>query len=114
MFLAEIALIAIPAAMLRSGAIRQQPARNFPVLLALSVGGMLYRYTPTTIAFQPGPGYHYFPSVPELLIAIGYIALPIAGYLFTVKRFAILPATVEMARLTQRRTTMTPKEHQAA
>jgi Ni/Fe-hydrogenase subunit HybB-like protein len=37
--------------------------------------------------------------VPELLISIGFIALAVMGYLFTVKRFAILPATLEMSVL---------------
>jgi len=96
-FLAETVMIAVPAMMLRSRSLRESPARVFPVLCVLSVGGMLYRYTPTTIAFRPGAGYHYFPSVPELLISIGFIALAVMGYLFTVKRFAILPATLEMS-----------------
>jgi Ni/Fe-hydrogenase subunit HybB-like protein len=110
-FLAEMLLIAVPAILLRRRAVREDPARAFPVLSALCIGGMLYRYAPTTIAFMPGPGYHYFPSVTELLIGIGFIALPIVGYLFTVKRFAILPATLEMALLTDRK--QTPKENAA-
>ena len=98
-FLIESALIAIPAVMLRSKPLRHDPPRAFVMLAVLTLGGMLYRYTPTTIAFRPGFGYHYFPSVPELLISMGFIALAMTGYLFTVKRFAILPATLEMSVL---------------
>ena len=65
--------------------------------MVLILGGMLYRYTPTTIAFMPNPGYRYFPSLSEILISCGFIALAVVGYLFTVKRFAILPATYEMS-----------------
>jgi Ni/Fe-hydrogenase subunit HybB-like protein len=98
-FLAESLLIAVPALMLRSKPLRQDPSRAFAMLGVLALGGLLYRYTPTTIAFRPGVGYHYFPSVPELLISIGFIALAMIGYLFTVKHFAILPATLEMSVL---------------
>jgi Ni/Fe-hydrogenase subunit HybB-like protein len=98
-FLTETALIAVPALALRSANLRLQPANSFPLLTVLCLGGLLYRYTPTTIAFQPGEGYHYFPAVPELAISIGLIALAVVGYLFTVKRFAILPATLEMSLL---------------
>ena len=97
LFLIETLMIAAPAMMLRSQSLRETPGKAFPVLCVLTLGGMLYRYTPTTIAFRPGAGYHYFPSVPELLISIGFIALAVIGYLFTVKRFAILPATLEMS-----------------
>jgi Ni/Fe-hydrogenase subunit HybB-like protein len=58
---------------------------------------MVYRYAPTTLAFMPGSGYRYFPSVIELLISMGFMALGVIGYLFTVKNFPILPATLEMS-----------------
>jgi Ni/Fe-hydrogenase subunit HybB-like protein len=96
-FLAEATLIGVPAIALRSASARLDPSTSFSLLSVLTIGGMLYRYTPTTIAFQPGEGYQYFPSVIELLISIGFIALAVVGYLFTVKRFAILPATLEMS-----------------
>jgi Ni/Fe-hydrogenase subunit HybB-like protein len=97
LFLVELALIAIPTLLLRIRSVRMDAARSFVALAVLMTGGMLYRYTPTTLAFQPGAGYRYFPSVTELLISLGFIALAVVGYLFTVKRFAILPATLEMS-----------------
>jgi Ni/Fe-hydrogenase subunit HybB-like protein len=103
LFLAEFSLIALPALALRAPAVRFHSARSFTLLLVLTLGGLLYRYTPTTIAFQPGEGYHYFPAVPELAISIGLIALAVVGYLFTVKRFAILPSTLEMSILAGKR-----------
>lgn len=98
-FLAETAMILTPALVLRSKPLRQTPHKAFVYLSILTIGGMVYRYNPTTVAFRPGEGYHYFPAVPELLISIGFIALAMVGYLFTVKRFAILPATLEMSIL---------------
>jgi Ni/Fe-hydrogenase subunit HybB-like protein len=112
MFLTETSMIAVPALALRSLVLREDPPRAFTALGILTLGGLLYRYTPTTIAFRPGPGYHYFPSVPELLICIGFIALAMVGFLFTVKRFAILPATLEMSVLAT--TTKSLKKGQVA
>ncbi len=60
-----------------------------------SVGGMLYRFSPTTLAYMPGPYAMYFPSVTELFIAMGFIATGIAAFLVMVKVFAILPAPVQ-------------------
>jgi Ni/Fe-hydrogenase subunit HybB-like protein len=93
----ELLLVGVPAFLLRSSKVRRRAALTFPVLAAIILGGMIYRYTPTTIAFMPSPGYRYFPSVVELLISCGFMALAVVGYLFTVKHFAILPATYEMS-----------------
>jgi Ni/Fe-hydrogenase subunit HybB-like protein len=60
-----------------------------------SVGGMLYRFSPTTLAYMPGPHAIYFPSTIELLIAMGFVAVGIAAFLVMVKLFAILPAPIE-------------------
>jgi Ni/Fe-hydrogenase subunit HybB-like protein len=63
--------------------------------LASALGGMLYRFTPTTLAYMPGPKAIYFPSTMELLVALGFVSAGIAGFLFMVKLCAILPATLQ-------------------
>jgi len=60
-----------------------------------SVGGMLYRFSPTTLAYMPGPHAIYFPSTIELLIAMGFVSVGIAAFLVMVKLFAILPAPIQ-------------------
>jgi Ni/Fe-hydrogenase subunit HybB-like protein len=57
-----------------------------------SAGGMLYRFSPTTLAFRPNPEALYFPATIEILVSLGFISLGIAGFLLAVKRLAILPA----------------------
>jgi Ni/Fe-hydrogenase subunit HybB-like protein len=57
-----------------------------------SLGGMIYRFSPTTLAFRPNPESLYFPSTIEVLVSLGFICMGIAGFLFVVKRFGILPA----------------------
>ena len=56
-----------------------------------SFGGMIYRFSPTTLAFRPNPQALYFPATIEVLVSLGFIAMGVAGFLVAVKRFAILP-----------------------
>lgn len=90
-FLIELTLINVPAVVLLRPRWRNDPGIMYMMLVLLTVGGLLYRYIPTTIAFIPGDRYFYFPSVFELIISGGFIGLAIIGYLYTVKRYNILP-----------------------
>lgn len=58
--------------------------------VCVALAGSLYRFDTFLVGFQPGPGWHYFPSVPELFMSIGLIAIEIAAYIAIVKRFPIL------------------------
>ena len=53
---------------------------------------MIYRFSPTTLAFRPNPEALYFPATIEILVSLGFISLGVVGFLVAVKRFAILPA----------------------
>jgi Ni/Fe-hydrogenase subunit HybB-like protein len=57
-----------------------------------SMGGAIYRFSPTTLAFRPNPESLYFPATIEILVALGFICMAIAGFLLAVKRLGILPA----------------------
>jgi Ni/Fe-hydrogenase subunit HybB-like protein len=73
--------------------LRDHKLRSMYLGYALSsAGGMVYRFSPTTLAYIPGPKAIYFPSTIELLVALGFVAMGIAGFLLAVKLFAILPA----------------------
>lgn len=95
------ALFWLETALILGGAIvlKSERRKNLGVLfnayVAIAVGGMIYRLSPTTLAFQPRPGAYYFPNVWEFLISISYIALGVLGYLVAVKKLAILPASKE-------------------
>lgn len=54
------------------------------------MGGALYRFDTFLLAFQPGPGWVYFPSLVEVLITIGLIAAEAAAYIYIVRKFPIL------------------------
>lgn len=62
----------------------------FRAAMVIAVAGALYRFDTYLLAFDSGPGWHYFPAVPELFITIGLVAFELAIYIALVKRFPIL------------------------
>jgi Ni/Fe-hydrogenase subunit HybB-like protein len=58
--------------------------------MLVAVAGAVYRFDTFLVALQPGPGWHYFPSITEQLITVGLVALEIAAYIAIVKNFPIL------------------------
>ena len=94
LFLFENALILVPGVVLLSRRLRRIPRVVFWMSIFTCLGGLAYRFIPTTIAFAPGTGTSYFPTVPELLITAGLIALAIALFSAAVKMFAILPGAL--------------------
>ncbi len=90
MFILETALFVFPLVVLSSTRHRG----HGPMLLWASVSmlfaGSLYRFNAFLITFDPGPGYSYFPSVPEIMVTAGMVALEIMAFLFVVKKFPVL------------------------
>jgi len=58
--------------------------------ITLALAGALYRFDTFLIAFSPGQGWHYFPSLTEQLITLGLISFEVAVYATLVKLFPIL------------------------
>jgi Ni/Fe-hydrogenase subunit HybB-like protein len=90
MFLLETALFIFPLVVLSSTKYRG----HGPLLLWASVSmlfaGSLYRFNAFLITYDPGPGYSYFPSTPEIMVTAGMVALEIMAFLFVVKKFPVL------------------------
>ncbi len=89
MFWIENVLWILPLAMMLAFP-RPNLGSLFRGAMVVALAGALYRFDTYLVAFQPGPGWHYFPSVPEMFISIGLIALELAAYVALVKRFPIL------------------------
>jgi Ni/Fe-hydrogenase subunit HybB-like protein len=66
--------------------------------MLLLFAGSIYRFNTYLIAFNPGPGWHYFPSVQELFITVGLVALELAVYIAVVKTFPIVGGVAVTAR----------------
>ncbi len=90
-FLVETGLFAAPIWMLWKPENRSRLSVLFPAALHMLTGAVLYRIDAFLIAYDPGPGWHYFPSVSELLVTLGVIALEVLAYIVFVRIFPILP-----------------------
>lgn len=90
LLLVELALFLAPALMLLSKERRSDPGHMFRAGLLMMLAGALYRFDSVLVAFNPGQGWSYFPTVPEMLITLGLVALEIMAYIVLVKTFPIL------------------------
>jgi Ni/Fe-hydrogenase subunit HybB-like protein len=97
-FWVEMACFAVPAWLLRSRESRRQPGRLFLGAVLLMAGGMVLRVNGFLVGYMTGDGWHYFPSLPELLVTVGLIAFEILAYIVIVRRFPVLPAEPAPAR----------------
>jgi Ni/Fe-hydrogenase subunit HybB-like protein len=90
MFLLENALLIVAFFAFLSAKNRNTPSRLVWLSLCLIVGAGLYRFNAYLIGFNPGNGWHYFPTFAETMITLGIVAIEVLGYLWIVKRFPIL------------------------
>jgi len=90
-FWVEMALFIAPLVLLAKPADRMKPAKLFIAALCLLLAGFMLRINSYLVGLETGPGWHYFPSVPEIMVTIGMIALEILGYIVLVRYLPILP-----------------------
>lgn len=95
MFWIEMALFIAPLAILAQPAARRNPAKLFVAAVCLMLAGFLLRINSFLVGYETGPGWHYFPSVPEIMVSIGIIALEVLGYIVLVRYLPILPGKIE-------------------
>jgi len=91
LFLLENVLYLLTFLILIYPANRTNPKMLFIAAVSLMLGGALYRFNAYIIAFDPGTGWQYFPSVSEIFITFGIVAAEIMGYLLLVKKLPVLP-----------------------
>ncbi len=91
MFLIEMALFAAPIVLMAKAANRKRLSKLFAAAGSMLTGAVLYRIDAFLVAYDTGPGWNYFPSVPEMMVTIGIIALEVLAYIVFVKKFPILP-----------------------
>jgi Ni/Fe-hydrogenase subunit HybB-like protein len=90
MFLLEMALFLAPALLLLSAKRRSNPGIELISAILMMLAGSLYRFDTFLVGFNPGPGWSYFPTIPEMTVTIGFVAFEVLAYLFIVKQFPIL------------------------
>jgi Ni/Fe-hydrogenase subunit HybB-like protein len=95
LFLAEMAFIAVPAWRLQQKEVRENHYQLFLSCFFIVMGGLGYRFDPTTFAYRHWTKTYYTPALIEILISLGFISFCIIAYTAAVKRLPILPAPVE-------------------
>jgi Ni/Fe-hydrogenase subunit HybB-like protein len=90
-FLAECALLGLGSMLLLRKKLRRSPRWLFVSAALIVLGGALYRFNVYLIGFNPGEGWMYFPSLSELLISVGIVAMELLGYQVLVKLVPVLP-----------------------
>jgi Ni/Fe-hydrogenase subunit HybB-like protein len=90
-FWIEMLAFAAPLVLLASETSRASASRLFVAAVLLMLGGFMLRINGFLVGYQTGEGYHYFPSVPELLVTIGLIAFEILAYIVFVRLLPVLP-----------------------
>lgn len=91
MFLIEMAVFIYPIVVLSKPQNRTRLSKLLAAALSMLTGAVLYRIDAFLVAYDTGPGWHYFPSVPEMMVTIGVIAIEILAYIVFVRKFPILP-----------------------
>jgi len=66
------------------------PHQQLQAALLAMLGGTLYRIDVFLVAYDPGNGWIYFPSVSEILVTLGLIATETVIYVLVVRKFPIL------------------------
>jgi Ni/Fe-hydrogenase subunit HybB-like protein len=95
MFWIENALIAIAIALLWTESLRRAPQKLFLAAVAMVLGGVLYRLNAFYTAYDTGDGWHYFPSLPEIMVTLGFMSMEILAFIIVVRLLPILPTQEE-------------------
>jgi Ni/Fe-hydrogenase subunit HybB-like protein len=90
MFWIENVLFLAAAVVFVTPAGRASQRASFLGAVALLAGGSLYRLDAYLIGYQPIANWSYFPSLPELMVSIGVVALEVLLYLVFIKTLPVL------------------------
>jgi Ni/Fe-hydrogenase subunit HybB-like protein len=93
MFWIENALFVFAALVFITPAGRASQRASLLAAVALLAAGSLYRLDAYLIGYQPISNWVYFPSMPELMVSIGVVALEILLYLVFIKTLPVLHGT---------------------
>lgn len=90
-FQLEFALLGFGSLILFRNQNRHSPRWLFASAALIVLGGALYRFNVYLIGFNPGAGWVYFPSLAEVMISVGIVAMELLGYQVLVKMVPVLP-----------------------
>jgi Ni/Fe-hydrogenase subunit HybB-like protein len=94
LFWIEMVILVVAAVTLFDSAKLKNARMMFHAHLITAIGGMMYRFDPTTLAFKPKSGAFYFPTAMEILVALGFVSFAVAVFIVAAKKLAIIPAPI--------------------
>ena len=94
LFWIEMGILMLAAITLWDSAKQKNARMMFHAHLISAIGGMMYRFDPTTLAFNPKSGAVYFPTAMEILVALGFVSFAVVVFAIAAKKLAILPAPI--------------------
>lgn len=97
-FWVEMACFVVPLVLLATEQARRSAAKLFVGAVLLMLGGFLLRINGFLVGYMTGEGWHYFPSLAELMVTVGLIAFEILAYIVIVRNYPVLPATQPVTR----------------
>jgi Ni/Fe-hydrogenase subunit HybB-like protein len=89
LFVLECLLFVAALGMLWNKQCRMTPRYQFIAAVFILFGGILYRMDSYLVSYHR-PGWHYFPSISEMLVSFGMIAIEVLGYLLLIKLLPVL------------------------
>lgn len=95
MFWFEIACFAFPLFLLGAEEKRRNPANLFLGGILLMLAGALLRIDGFLIGYETGDGFHYFPSIREVIGTAAMFGIEVMGYIYITRNFPVLPREVE-------------------
>lgn len=90
LFLLEVVMVAYGSIMIRRGSCASPKCLTTNAMILLGAGA-IYRFSTYLIAYNPGKGFTYTPSLIELLVTMGIIATEFLLYAIFVKYLPVLP-----------------------
>ncbi|AWH89079.1 Ni/Fe-hydrogenase cytochrome b subunit [Limnobaculum parvum] len=92
MFWIEIALLLFPLVVFRFRKWANDSRMLFIGAVSMLLGCAMWRMSYSLVAFNPGGGYHYFPTWEELLISIGFVSIEICAYILLIRLLPVIPS----------------------
>lgn len=89
-FIFETVLFVVPLVILLSPEKRAQGSKLLLAGVSMLLAGTMYRFDAFLLTFNPGVGYSYFPSAPEIMITLGVVAFELMAYIVIVKLLPVM------------------------
>ncbi len=90
LFLLETTLFIVPLVILLSPTNRANGGKLLIAAVSMLLGGALYRFNAFLFTLDPGVGYSYFPSVPEIMVTLGVVSFEIMAFMVLVKFLPVM------------------------